>query len=270
MTSSRDLVVAADLPCHEAVRLLAVSTVSSRAQVLAGFDVGPEATVGYLKLVEERRSGAPLQYLEGSVSFGPVELSVDARALVPRPETEYLWSLLTGLLGDPQRILDIGTGTGALALGLKTSFPSATVIATEISDEAATLACHNAAEAGLEIDVRIGDLFSPVRSAMIGSFDLVVSNPPYIAEADWALLPEDVRDHEPLVALVGGETGSEVITRLVSEAFQWLRAGGLLAVEIGETQGTELLAMAGDYADARIERDLAGRDRYLFARRPGG
>ena len=162
MISSLDLVSAVDLPAHEAVRLLALSTLSSRTAVLAGFDVGPDATGLYLKLVEERKSGAPLQYLEGSVSFGPVELSVDARALVPRPETEYLWSLLSGLLVDPRWILDVGTGTGALALGLKTSFPSATVIATEISNKAATLARHNAEAAGLDIDVRMGDLFEPV------------------------------------------------------------------------------------------------------------
>ncbi len=269
MTSSRELILAADVPSHEAIRLLALSASCSRADVLAGLEVGRAASDRYLGLVDKRVSGIPLQYLEGSVSFGPVELSVDGRALIPRPETEYLWSLLCERLADPERILDVGTGTGALALGLKASFSSATVMATELSVEAATLASHNVARNGLEVDVRTGDLFTPVPVDMVGSLDLVVSNPPYIAESDWALLPVDVRDHEPRPALVGGESGLEVIARLVSEALGWLRPGGLLAVEIGETQGAEVLAMVGEYVDSRIEPDLVGHDRYLFARCPG-
>ena len=268
MTSSRTLIRMAEVPSHEAVRLLAAAAASTRAAVLTGFEVDAETRCRYDALVEARRSGRPLQHLEGSVSFGPLELSIDRRALIPRPETEYLWSLLSVRVVGPRLIVDVGTGSGALALALQTSFPAAVVVATEVSEDAAALARHNAARTGLAIEVREGDLLGALSAAHADSIDLMVSNPPYVAEAEWAALPSDVRDHDPRLALVAGEAGTEIIARLVDEAIRWLRPGGLLAVEIGERQGAEVLGMAEEYVAACIEQDLAGRDRYLFAERP--
>lgn len=268
MTSSRTLIRLAGVPSHEAVRLLAAAAASTRAAVLSGFEVDAETRYRYEALVEARRSGRPLQHLEGSVSFGPLELSIDRRAMIPRPETEYLWSLLSVRVGDPGLIVDVGTGSGALALALLTSFPAAEVIATDVSSDAAALARHNAARTGLAIEIREGDLLEALSADHAGSIDLLVSNPPYVAEAEWAGLASDVREHDPRLALVGGEAGTEIIARLVEEAIRWLRPGGLLALEIGEMQGADVLEMAEEYVEARIEQDLTGRDRYLFAERP--
>ena len=137
-----------------------------------------------------------------------------------------------------------------------------------VTPEAATLARENAARLGLDVHVVEGDLFEPLEG---DRFDLIVSNPPYIAESEWADLPTDVRDHDPRMALVGGPEGTEIIERVVHEAVALLHDGGLLAVEIGETQGPAVLEMAAGaaYTNARVLKDLAGRDRYLFAERPG-
>lgn len=269
MISSTNLLARAALPRHEAVRLLAAAAGVSRTRVLAGVALDADAVGRYVAMVERRQAGVPLQHLEGSVPFGPIELAVDGRALIPRPETEYLWSLLVDQLEAPGVIVDVGTGTGALALALQSSFPDATVFATELSPEAAGLARENAATTGLAVTVLEGDLYDPLPSGLVA--DLIVANPPYIAEGEWAALPADVRDHDPRMALIGGPEGTEVIERLVAGALPRLAPGGLLAVEIGETQGGVVLAMAQRAGlAARIVADLAGRDRYLWAERPGG
>ncbi len=218
------------------------------------------------ELISARLGGEPLQYLEGTAAFGPLNLLVDRRVLIPRPETEQLWELARTLVDDPAVIVDVGTGSGALALALKRSFPSARVLATDISGEAATVASDNAIRTGLDIEVLTGDLFDPLPEELAGSIDLIVSNPPYVAEDEWDRLPEDVR-REPRVALVAGDGGMAVLRRLAEGSVDWLAPGGHIVCEIGETQAAEARAWFGRHLDTvEIRRDLSGQDRFVIGR----
>lgn len=254
---------ASPLPAHEARRLL----------VAAGGDplgeaVAPEVEARFRRLEGDRLAGAPLQYLEGSAPFGPLELLVDERVLIPRPETEQLWELAAELVADPRVIVDLCTGSGALALGMAVRFPAARVLATELSVPALVVARLNAARLGAAVELLAGDLFQPLPPELRGAVDLVVANPPYVAEIEWDTLPPDVR-REPRMALVAGPSGTEVIDRIAAEAAGWLSAGGVVACEIGETQGDHVRrAFARSFEGVEVRRDLAGRTRFVVARRP--
>ncbi len=216
-----------------------------------------------------RRSGEPLQYIEGSTDFGPITLLVDARALIPRPETERMWELAIEMLGQNEApsIIDVGTGSGNLALALRATFPRARVVATDISATAIDLARENAGNLGLDVEFISGDLFDPVAPSLRGTIDLIVSNPPYVASGEWSALPAEVRDHEPMNALVAGPQGTEMLERIADEAQSWLRPGGQLLCEIGETQGHECLALFARYRP-EILPDLTGRPRFVAGRAP--
>jgi release factor glutamine methyltransferase len=257
------------LPEHEYKRLLMTVTGRSRAALTADASLTRPEQERLDELVSRRRSGEPLQYLEGRVPFGPIDVAVDRRALVPRPETELVWETAVSCLGEAGPgtvVVDVGTGSGVLALALKHAFPAARVIGIDLSPGAVELARANGAGAGLEVEFLRGDLFEPLEGALRGRVDLVVSNPPYVAEAEWAALPVDVRDHEPYSALVAGPDGTETIARIAAEAFWWLGIGGWVVCEIGETQGPAALGLFGDYA-CEVRPDLAGRDRIVVARR---
>ncbi len=258
------------LPRHEAERLLAVATGRSRAALLAGGRVPAAEAARFRDLCRRRRGGEPLQYLEGSVPFGPVTVRVDSRVLVPRPETERLYEIVTGLLhpAPPAIVVDLCTGSGNLAIALAHDFPAAAVYATELSAKAAALAAENAAANGVAVTVLCGDLFAPLPAALAGSVDAVVANPPYVAAGEVAGLPVDVREHEPRRALVAGERGDEVLARIAAAAGRWLRPGGLLACEIGETQGRRARELFAFFAPDVLP-DLTGRDRYVVGRAPG-
>lgn len=217
-------------------------------------------------LVSRRAHGEPLQYIEGTVDFGPIEIKIDTRALVPRPETEGLWEMATRMVRNPEVIVDLCTGSGALALALKHSFPGASVFGTDISQEAIELAVENRLATGLEVSFVQGDLFAPLPTSLLGEVDLLVANPPYVARAEFAGLPIDVR-REPEVALVSGSTGLEHIEKIGANAATWLRPGGVVLCEIGERQG---VSAATSFADlpAVVRQDLAGRDRYVVAVKP--
>jgi len=220
-------------------------------------------------LAARREAGEPLQYLEGTVQFGPIELDIDRRTLIPRPETERVFEEAVHSLGEAGPgtvIVDLGTGSGALALALKHAFPQAQVYATDISEDALALAKENATRTGLEVTFLHGDLFEPLPKRLMGRVDLVVSNPPYVAERDLHELPSEVRDHEPLQALVSGPTGMEMIQRVADEAFWWVGIGGWVITEIGDTQG-EAAHGAFFAFDREVRSDLTGRDRVLVARR---
>jgi release factor glutamine methyltransferase len=245
------------------------ATGTSRTELLTGTDVPEPASARYADLVARRLAGEPLQYLEGSVAFGPIELGIDRRALVPRPETEQLWELAVRALGDAGPgtvIVDLGTGSGNLALALKHVFPHARVFGTDTSEAAIGLAQENVARTGLEVTFLAGDLFAPLPPALMGRIDLVVANPPYLAEHELAGLPIDVRDHEPRDALVAGPAGDEILARIADDAYWWLGIGGHLACEIGATQGeraAELFAAVG----GSVRTDLTGRDRFVVGRK---
>ncbi|MDX1447734.1 MAG: peptide chain release factor N(5)-glutamine methyltransferase [Acidimicrobiia bacterium] len=217
-------------------------------------------------LVRRRLEGEPLQYLEGSASFVSFDLQVDARVLVPRPETEGLWEVAVSLHPDPRRIVDLCTGSGALAIALARSFPRARVVGTDVSSDALDVARLNGARLAPDVEWRTGDLFEAVDEDLRGRVDLLVSNPPYVAAGEWEDLPLDVR-REPRLALVSGETGLEVLERIAAEAGEWLAPGGCVACEIGETQGAAVRGLFADYRQPRILTDLAGRERYLVAGR---
>ncbi|HEX5696416.1 MAG TPA: peptide chain release factor N(5)-glutamine methyltransferase [Acidimicrobiia bacterium] len=217
-------------------------------------------------LVARRLAGEPLQYIEGSAAFGPLELVVDDRVLIPRPETEGLFELATRLVRSPEVIVDLCTGSGALGLALKSFFPSAAVFATDISPDAIEVATSNRYRTGHQVYLAEGNLFDPLPTAILGTVDLIVANPPYVAEVDFADLPRDVQ-REPKVALVAGPTGLEVIQQIGASAATWLRPGGVVICEIGERQGVSATSSFLDLP-AVVRQDLTGRDRYVVAVKP--
>lgn len=245
------------------------ATGRSRAQLLADPRLDPAEQDRLDALVARRRAGEPLQYLEGRLPFGPIEVQVDRRALIPRPETEQLWEAAVAALGQAgpgTPLVDLGTGCGVLALALKHAFPAAPVYATDLSPGALALAGENATALGLEVAFLLGDLFTPLPDRLRGRVELIVANPPYLSEAEWEGLPDEIRVHEPREALVAGPTGTEVLARIAEEGFWWLATGGRLLCEIGETQGEAALEMFGAYA-REVRPDLAGRPRFLVARK---
>ena len=163
-----------------------------------------------------------------------------------------------GEAGPGTVIVDLCTGSGALALALKSHFPEAQVHATDVSEEALSLAEENAARLGLDITLHNGDLFDALPADLRERIDLLVSNPPYVAEDEWPDLPVEIRDHEPRGALVAGESGFELIDRIAADAPWWLGVGGWVFCEIGETQGRDAVAAFGAWLDVDLRRDLAG------------
>lgn len=268
-TLLRGLLGRSELPRHEAERLLMAATGLDRA-ALAAASIDQRDVVAFEQLAARRRAGEPLQYLEGTVQFGPVELIIDRRALIPRPETEQLWELAAGSVSAaPRVIVDLCTGSGNLALALKHRFPDALVFATDSSEEALELAVENGAHTGLDVEWRLGDLFEGLPENLKGRVDLLVANPPYLSPDEIADLPVDVREHEPRRALVAGESGDEVLARIAAGADRWLRRpGGVIACEISEFRHASALRLFRPY-DGRVLADLTGRARFVLGRRAG-
>lgn len=215
----------------------------------------------------QRCAGTPLQHLTGEQAFRRIVLEVRPGVFIPRPETEILVEAALERLGgaeDPV-VVDVGTGTGAIALSIKDERPDANVFATDTSPEAVELAEANAARLGLDVTVLEGNLLAPLPDELRGWVDLVLSNPPYVALEEYEDLPVEVRA-DPVSALVGGP---EVYESLAAEAARWLRDGGVLAVEIGESRGDDVAKILGEgFGDVEVRADLAGRDRVVLARRP--
>ena len=219
-------------------------------------------------LVKRRGNREPLQYIVGEVEFAGVKLKVDQRALVPRPETEHLVELVAQRLTvAPARILDLGTGSGAIALAFARIYPAAAIIATDRSEEALALARENAEANNLGGRVRCtrSDWFSGL--APDERFQLIVTNPPYLSDEEMREAQPEVKDFEPRMALSAGPDGGAALTRIIREAPGFLAANGLLACETGVAQHAQLQELAAKTGYVRTEslRDLAGRDRYLLA-----
>lgn len=219
-------------------------------------------------LVRRRASREPLQYIVGYTEFHGLRLKVDRRALIPRPETEGLVEIAIGLTSEaPARVLDLGTGTGAIAIALASAFPSAEVVAVDVSDEALALAAENVTRTGMDGRVKL------LRSHWFDSleqgsrFDLVIGNPPYLSSAETAETSPEVRDHEPIGALTAEAEGLNDLRAIITAAPKYLTANGLLALETGIHQHTELVTLARSNGLHRVEsrQDLTRRDRYLFA-----
>ena len=228
----------------------------------------------YRPLLRRRAKREPLQYILGRAAFRELDLEVDGRVLIPRPETEILldealeWAGVHA--GAEARGLDLGTGSGAIALSLVLEGPFDSVVATDCSQAALDVARRNAEAAGLseKLDFRLGSFFEPVRETEV--FDLVVSNPPYVAEGDAPSLEPEVREWEPGDALFAGPDGLVALRAIVAGAGPRLRRGGLLALEVGLGQAGPVMAMledTGEYVDVRVRRDLTGRERMVLSRR---
>jgi len=218
------------------------------------------------ELVRRRGQGEPLQHLLGTVEFAGRVFLCDQRALVPRPETEQLVELLKSQIKDPKsQILDVGTGSGVIALTLAAQFPEAGVHAVDISDDALALARENAGRLDLKDRVRFGR--SNLLAEIEGDFDLIVANLPYVATGDRPALSREVL-HDPDVALFAGERGDELVRELISAARDRLRPGGMLALEVGIGQAHDLAALLAEknYHDIAAIRDYCGVTRFLFGR----
>jgi release factor glutamine methyltransferase len=219
------------------------------------------------ELVKRRAQGEPLQHLLGTVEFCGQTFLCDKRAMVPRPETEELVELLISETGNrkPERIVDVGAGSGIIALSLAKQFPEAKVYAVDISEDALDLAKENAARLGLNECVRFqkGDLLDNLDER----FDLIVANLPYISMQDRHLLAREVL-HDPEVALFAGPRGDELVGRLIEQAPSHLSPGCLLALEIGinQAEGLSDFLRQKNYHDIQSKKDYSGTNRFLLAR----
>jgi release factor glutamine methyltransferase len=219
------------------------------------------------ELVKRRGEGEPLQHLLGTVEFCGHTFAIDKRAMVPRPETEELVELLAPEVRSQRseiRILDVGTGSGVIALSLATKFPETEVYAVDISEDALALARENAARLGLE---RVHFQKSDLLQSLSERFDLIVANLPYISMQDRHLLAREVL-HDPEVALFGGPSGDELVRKLIEKAPPHLEPGGLLALEIGlgQDEGLSDFLRQKNFHDIESKRDYSGITRFLLAR----
>jgi release factor glutamine methyltransferase len=235
-------------------------------------DVG-DASVRLLPLIARRVAGEPLQYVLGAWDFYGRGFLLSPDTLIPRPETEGLAErAVAALRRSPMArplALDVGTGCGAIAVTLAAEVPAARVVATDISSGALRKARENAARHGVAarvLPIRC-DLLSALKCG--GRFDVVVSNPPYVAEGEWPLLPPEVRDHEPPGALLAGRDGLSVLRPLVAGAAGLLSPGGELWCEIGASQGEAASSLpCGSLRPLGVFPDLAGRDRHVGWKKP--
>lgn len=227
------------------------------------------------KLVLRRTAGEPVQYLIGRAWFRDLILEVGPGVLVPRPETELLAGEVLLWLGSKRpagvaaRVLEIGTGTGCIALAVATETEMAHVVATELSMDALGYARRNRDRIGTgRVDLLASDLFAALRQGP--RFDVVVSNPPYIDRSESEQLPREVRDHEPEAALFSPGSGTALLSAIIASAPHFLVPGGLLALEIGELQADNVrgqIEKTGSYGPARTVLDLAGKTRLVLAER---
>lgn len=236
-------------------------------------ELGLEQQIAFEALVARRELGEPVAYLLGEKEFFGLELAVTPATLIPRPETETMVEEAQRCFpaDAPLVFADFGTGTGALAIALAHLFPNARGTAVDVSPEALDVARANAERHGLagRIALLLGDMRRPLLPS--ASCDLIVSNPPYVTEGEYAELSPEVRDFEPRLALVSPDDGLEHLRGLLPHAVEALRSGGVFLCEIGSEQGAGALLAARVYApklaDFAILKDLAGLDRVLLARR---
>ena len=219
-------------------------------------------------LVRRRGLREPVQYILGETEFFGLKLKVDKRALIPRPETERLVELVTQRLSSPpSTILDLGTGSGAIALALAKQYVDARVTALDASEDALSLARENAASTQFAERVTILNSNWYAAIPADGRFDLIIANPPYLTADETLQATPEVRSHEPASALTSAEGGLADLRAIIAEAPRFLAPGGLLALETGIAQHAELKRLAGEAGFPRTEShpDLTGRDRYILA-----
>ncbi len=257
-----------DNPRLNAEHLLGHVLRRTRMELYLDFErtLGESELAPLRELIRHRGEGEPLQHLLGTVEFCGLTFLCDKRAMVPRPETEELVELLKSQIPNPKsQILDVGTGSGVIALSLAVKFPEAEVLAADISEDALALARENAERLGLSARVQFRK--SNLLDGVDGSFDLIVANLPYIPRKDRQSLAREVL-HDPEVALFAGESGDELVRELIGQAPARLKPGGLLALEVGIGQAASLtgLLRKKNYHDIESKNDYSGVNRFLLAR----
>jgi release factor glutamine methyltransferase len=259
-------------PEHDAAELLAHVLGTTRGSLALSDDVDAAQVTAYEDLVVRREAREPLQHLVGSAAFRYVELAVGPGVFTPRPETELLagWGVDRArdvlAAGDTPVVVDLCTGSGAIALSLATEVPEAVVHAVELSEDAFGWAQRNLAGSG--VDLRQGDMADAFPD-LDGTVDVLLCNPPYIPLEAYESVAREARDHDPHVALFSGDDGLDAIRVLEVTAARLLRDGGVVGVEHADVQGEVAPAVfrrAGRWRDVTDHQDLAGRNRYLTAR----
>jgi release factor glutamine methyltransferase len=229
-------------------------------------------------LINRRLSGEPLQYILGRQEFWSIDLKVDPRVLIPRPDTEILVEQALSVLSrisskKPPGVLEIGTGSGAIAIAIAREIRKVFFVATDVSRKALILARQNAREAGASEKIAFiqGDLFQPFRCPEgKGPFDIILSNPPYIKKSEMEQLAREVKDFEPAIALNGGEDGFDFHRKIISEAPGYLKRDGWLFLEVGQGQAAGVSGMigkTGNFLSLERIRDLSGIERVVKAQK---
>ena len=244
------------IPEHELARL------REKAKEITGSQ--SDYHLSYKELLTRRLNGEPLQYIEEYIPFYSIQINVDQRCLIPRPETEFLIELIKNKSDNPKKILDVGTGTGCIALMLKKLYPESTVDACDISLEALDLAKENSEINNLEINLFQSDLLSDVEEV---DYDIIVANLPYIPTETLSSLESEVVDYEPLLALDGGVDGLLYINRLIKEIEEKDITNLTLFLEVDTSHATTILNNLSHWKQVELEKDLVERDRYIIAKR---
>ncbi|MCP4268190.1 MAG: peptide chain release factor N(5)-glutamine methyltransferase [Candidatus Brocadiaceae bacterium] len=270
-----------DLPVITADTLLCYTLSCDRTRLYTNPDepIDDDVILKYKSLINKRKKHIPLQYITRQVEFMSLDFVVNEHVLIPRPETEILVETVLDKAHNDQiqnkktTIMDIGTGSGNISISLAKNLTNAEIYASDISQDALTIAKTNAQKHNVLNCVHFihGDLFSSFKGSVEkGEIDFIVSNPPYVSKSEWHLLEPEVRDHEPWKALVGGEDGLHISRQIIKKAIDWLKPGGYIIIEIGETQARSiinLLENEGRYKETEIINDLQGKERIISAQR---
>ena len=248
----------------------------SRLQLYLDFEmpVFQEHLTPFRELIKKRIDRTPISYLTNRKEFMSLEFYVDERVLIPRPETEQLVeTVLTAQTDKPQRLLELGTGSGVIATSLAIHQPEWDITATDLSEDALVVAQKNAETHNCAAQIKFlsGDLFEPIKAIDPNGetpFDWIVCNPPYVKKTEWDSLSPDVRDYEPEIALFAGNDGLDVIRRLIAEAPAYLASNGKLSLEIGDTQADTVRTLVNAesaYCSCELIKDYAEKERIVLA-----
>lgn len=263
-----------ETPRLDAEILLAHSRECQRIKLYTEYDapLTPEERTTMRELVLRRATLEPVAYLVGFREFFGLDFEVQPGVFIPRPDTETLVVTALDIASEMEspRVLDLCTGSGCIPIAIAANCPASRLTAVELDDSVAEITRRNIARHELESRVELlqGDLFGVLPEA--SPFDIIVSNPPYVTDAEMTTLPPDVRDHEPHLALQAGADGLDVVRRIVAEADSWLKPGGALLLEIADEQAAkvvELFAAAGVFEAAEIAQDLGGQSRVVWGRK---
>lgn len=246
----------------EAEWLVALVVKGKRSDVYLDKNLSSDEKKMFLFAVNEREKGIPLAYIFHSAEFYGIELEVNENVLIPRPETEELVSLALKHIGIHEEVLDIGTGSGAIAIAIAKN-SSARVTAVDISKEAIKIAKQNAVKNNVKVEFIVSDLFEKLEGR---TFDYIVSNPPYIDKQEYEQLDDLVKDNEPKLALFGGDDGLYFYRKIIEQAPLFIKRGGKIFFEIGYNQGKAVASLLEkDFYDIKILKDLEGQERMVCA-----